>query len=196
MARAHGAGRWFARAAFSPWILVYVIGGKPEIAYLQVQRGRRLGRGRPEQGLMSRKLPQGSRSDGGRPVILLVEDEAIIRLAVAESLRDEGLTVIEAASGAEGLAALSAIAPIDILVTDITMPGEPDGLALAAACRKICPTIPVVLASARLPDDGDSRADLMVAKPYATCELVSAVIGLLEQSWQDEPAEQGNRTTC
>lgn len=118
-------------------------------------------------------------------VVLLVEDEVLVRMAVADWLRDTGFEVVEAACGAEGLAVLTSGMPIDLLVTDITMPGEPDGIGLARMFRSERPGVPVVFASARLPQDAEGLADLCVAKPYAPSELVAAVAALLEEAWHD-----------
>jgi CheY-like chemotaxis protein len=67
-----------------------------------------------------------------RWVILLVEDEALIRLAVAEDLRAEGFQVIEAKDAPDAIAVLTSETPVAILFTDVQMPGQMDGLALAA----------------------------------------------------------------
>ncbi|MBC2666208.1 response regulator [Novosphingobium flavum] len=119
-----------------------------------------------------------------RPVVLLVEDEIMIRMADAESLREAGISVIEAGNGAEGLAVLESAAVLDALITDINMPGELDGLQLAALCRDLRPGLPILLASARLPEAGDPRADRMLAKPYAFSELLSAVKEMMGNAWQ------------
>jgi len=133
---------------------------------------------------MTRTHEDGSLPEGRPPVVLLVEDEIMIRMADAEALRDAGICVIEAGSGAEALPVLSSSLALDLLVTDITMPGEPDGLALAAFCRQHRPGLPILLASARLPAPGDPRADRMLAKPYAFSELLSAVKDMLGSAWQ------------
>src|SRR3569833_1697648 len=66
-----------------------------------------------------------------RWTILLVEDEALIRLAVAEDLRGQGFQVIEAKDAADAITVLNAT-PISLLFTDVQMTGPTDGLALAA----------------------------------------------------------------
>lgn len=120
--------------------------------------------------------------------VLLVEDEILIRLAAAEALRDLGLRVTEARSGAEGLDALVSDMRIDLLVTDIAMPGELDGLELAEACRAARPAVPIVLASARLPAPGDCCANRMIRKPYAVFELAAVVNELLQHECCEECA--------
>lgn len=114
-------------------------------------------------------------------VILLAEDEILIRMASAEWLRDAGYTVIEAASGAEALDLLDSGVPIDLIVSDISMPGTPDGLGLAERARTTCPHISIILASARLPEE--CPADRMLPKPYGVPELLSLVNELIEARW-------------
>src|SRR4051812_9826984 len=63
--------------------------------------------------------------------VLLVEDEVLIRSAVAEALRDAGLTVIEAADADEAWSYILIGAPVDLVLTDIRMPGSMDGVELA-----------------------------------------------------------------
>ncbi len=69
--------------------------------------------------------------DSAQGTILVVEDEVLVRLSIAESLRDHGFTVIEAASGDEALTVLTAGLPVDLVFSDIHMPGRMDGVALA-----------------------------------------------------------------
>jgi CheY-like chemotaxis protein len=64
------------------------------------------------------------------PVVLVVENDVLLRLVTASNLRDAGFEVIEAANSAEALRVLEFI-PVDALFSDIDMPGKMDGLALA-----------------------------------------------------------------
>src|ERR1700704_993671 len=64
------------------------------------------------------------------PVVLLVENDVLLRLATASNLRDAGFEVIEAANCAEALRILDCI-PVDVLFSDLDIPGNIDGLALA-----------------------------------------------------------------
>ena len=80
-------------------------------------------------------------------IILVVEDEVLIRLVIAQYLRDCGYRVIEAAHADEALLVLrkSEIA-IDVLFTDVEMPGSMDGFALAQWVRSNRPDMDVVMA--------------------------------------------------
>jgi CheY-like chemotaxis protein len=81
------------------------------------------------------------------PTILVVEDELLIRLHVADTFRDCGFNVIEAADGTGALQILQGNASIHAVFTDVTLPGQPDGFALARWIRQHRPGLPVVLTS-------------------------------------------------
>ena len=121
---------------------------------------------------------------GAPPVILVVEDEVLIRLDNAEVLRAAGYRVIEAADALEALGFVSASEPLHLLITDINMPGEIDGIALAEMTRALRPELPVVLATAQSVPAAGSLADRLIRKPYFASELVSIAQELIEASWQ------------
>ena len=113
--------------------------------------------------------------------ILLVEDEVLVRLVVADHLRSEGMRVIEAKSGDEALWLLASTDRIDLVVTDIRMPGSIDGVTLAQFAKKEY-RLPVILASAHyealLPT---GIADAFFAKPYDMDRVFAAVVHLLQR---------------
>jgi CheY-like chemotaxis protein len=80
--------------------------------------------------------------------VLLVEDEFLISEWVAQSLSEQGFAVQAVGNAADALRALSS-EPVDILFTDINLPGGMDGAALARRAREMQPSLPVVYASAR-----------------------------------------------
>lgn len=79
--------------------------------------------------------------------VLVVEDEPIIRFAVADTLRDAGYQVFEAANGDEAFHTLETGLLVDLVVTDINMPGTLDGLMLTAHIKTRTPTLPVFVVS-------------------------------------------------
>ncbi|MEI4487394.1 response regulator [Frigidibacter sp. MR17.14] len=103
--------------------------------------------------------------------ILLVEDDVLIRLDMAETLRDFGHQVVEAGTAAEAEALFAAV-PVDLLLTDQGLPDR-SGTELAAALRLKMPTLAVAFASG----DSGVRADRAVTlvKPYGERELLDAV---------------------
>jgi CheY-like chemotaxis protein len=79
--------------------------------------------------------------------VLVVEDDVLIRLVIAGYLRDCGYRVIEAASAAEAITVLERDdSGVSVVFTDIEMPGEMDGFALAQWLRRSRPSVEVVLA--------------------------------------------------
>jgi CheY-like chemotaxis protein len=101
--------------------------------------------------------------------VLLVEDELLISEWVAECLLDEGFAVRTVTNAADALRHLEA-APVDVLFTDVNLPGGMDGTTLARRAREMLPDLPVVYASGRV-NLLDSRqrvpGSFFVAKPYA-----------------------------
>jgi CheY-like chemotaxis protein len=83
------------------------------------------------------------------PVILIVEDEALVRLSTVGTLEDAGFRMIEAGNSDEALKVLAADFDIQLLFTDINMPGPIDGLALARQVRDRWPHIGIIVTSAR-----------------------------------------------
>src|ERR1700712_5056826 len=84
-----------------------------------------------------------------QPLVLLVEDEALIRMMTCECLQDAGLRVIEAADGHEALRAVRDNPDIDLIFTDVNMPGSVDGLELARRVHSTRPDIEIILTSGR-----------------------------------------------
>jgi len=102
------------------------------------------------------------------PMILVVEDEALVRLAAVGMLEDAGFRMIEAVNGDQALELLEANSDVQLLFTDVNMPGTINGLALARQVRDRWPHIGIMVASAtRLPQSEDLPADSRFEqKPY------------------------------
>jgi CheY-like chemotaxis protein len=112
--------------------------------------------------------------------ILVVEDEVLVRLAVAETLRDAGYSVIEAANGDEALEVLATSTQIDVVFTDVNMPGSLDGVALGRYVRSTRPGLKVIVASGRVARAAAlEAADVFLAKPYDPENIVKAVGSVL-----------------
>jgi DNA-binding response OmpR family regulator len=100
--------------------------------------------------------------------VLLVEDEIMISEWVAQSLSEQGFAVQTAANAADALDHLAAD-EVDVLLTDINLPGDMDGVTLARRARELRPNIPVVYASARatmLSPDARVPGAIILPKPY------------------------------
>lgn len=115
-----------------------------------------------------------------RPTVMVVDDEVIARIVLADELRDRGWNVVEAASADEALRVLQGGVRIDLMVTDIRMPGSIDGVALARRARADLPGLPVVIVSGERPTDA-ARAvcDGYFEKPYSIDRLLDLVSDLM-----------------
>lgn len=113
--------------------------------------------------------------------VLIVEDEPLILLNAVAHLEDEGFGVVEAANADEAIALLTQRPDIQLLFTDIDMPGSMDGLKLSAFVRKRWPPICIVVTSDKrmievtdLPD-----GSVFFAKPYGLDEVTVSMRDLL-----------------
>ncbi|MGR4890679.1 MULTISPECIES: response regulator [unclassified Sphingopyxis] len=120
----------------------------------------------------------------GAQTILVVEDEFLIRFMLADSLRDIGYEVLEAADGEEGFDILSSGQLVDLLVTDVRMPGGIDGMELTRRSKSLAPGRPVIVCSAHLFRSESHPADEFLAKPYTVAELANAIARLIGDPWQ------------
>jgi two-component system, cell cycle sensor histidine kinase and response regulator CckA len=120
---------------------------------------------------------------GGEETVLLVEDNNLVRASVSEILRSAGYHVFEAASGQEALAIAHKQHEIDLLLTDLAMPGL-TGLQLSAKMRKFKPGLPVVCTSGYAPNDRldawDGRNIALLRKPFSPHELLEGIRQVLD----------------
>lgn len=107
--------------------------------------------------------------------ILVVEDEFLIRLVLAEALADEGYDVLEAETGEAAMSMLEADGSVGLLLTDMQLPGRLDGRALAASARRVRPDLPVIFTSGRPDTQAHGPREVFVAKPYLPSDILAAV---------------------
>jgi CheY-like chemotaxis protein len=101
--------------------------------------------------------------------VLLVEDEVLISDMMADILEEQGFQVHVAANAAEALRHIESNAVVDVLFTDIHLPGGMDGSALAERVRELRPDLPIVYASGRWrPSLGPGLVSrsIFLPKPY------------------------------
>jgi CheY-like chemotaxis protein len=117
-----------------------------------------------------------------RRVVLVVEDEALVRLTIADYLRDCGYAVAEAADANEALEIFASGEPVDVVFTDVQMPGAMDGLMLVRWVDEHYPGIQVLVTSGK----GDAALSsglipdhAFFSKPYALEEVVGRIYSLL-----------------
>lgn len=108
-----------------------------------------------------------------KDLVLLVEDEVLIRMNSADVIRDMGFEVIEAVDAEHAVSLLESIPRIRVVFTDIQMPGSMNGLVLAAVVRDRWPPIAVLITSGKLrPVAADMPAGArFISKPYSSVEL-------------------------
>jgi CheY-like chemotaxis protein len=112
-------------------------------------------------------------TDAGRIRVLFVEDEFFIREWIAESLLEQGFAVDSVPNAVDALLRI-ARAPIDVLLTDINLPGGMDGTALARRARELQPNLAVIYASAHaatLKLEARVPGSVLLPKPYEPAVL-------------------------
>lgn len=112
-----------------------------------------------------------------RKVVLIVEDEPILRFHAADIVASAEFEVIETANADEAIAILNKRSDISIVLTDIDMPGSMDGLRLAAAVRDRWPPIEIIVMSGFVKPKPDAlpRRGVFLPKPYQPEQLLSAL---------------------
>ncbi len=116
------------------------------------------------------------------PLILVVEDEALVQMTLVDVLEDAGFKVIEAVHADEALQVLKAVSGIDAVVTDVEMPrGSIDGFELGQRVRTDRQEIGVLIASGQAaPKPGDlPEGALFIGKPVHPETLVRLIRNLL-----------------
>jgi len=111
-----------------------------------------------------------------QPTVLIVEDETLISHLVADWLNDRGFAVHEAASGDEALDYIDHGGAVDVMFTDVNLPGSLDGAELAKRVRAMRPELPIVYASGRFTSDQIAPLvprSVFVPKPYNPADICS-----------------------
>jgi CheY-like chemotaxis protein len=108
-------------------------------------------------------------------VVLVVEDEMLLRMRAVDMVEDAGFTSVEAVNADEAVAILESRSDIALLFTDIQMPGSMDGLKLAHAVHERWPPIKIILVSGQLrPANIDIPADSrFFGKPLEAEEMIA-----------------------
>ena len=109
-----------------------------------------------------------------RHVVLVVEDDFLIRMNAAEMIADAGFDVVEAASADEAIVILEDRLDITVVFTDIQMPGSMDGLKLAAAIRGRWPPIKIIATSGLVyvRQDEIPEGGRFLPKPYSPEQII------------------------
>jgi CheY-like chemotaxis protein len=120
-------------------------------------------------------LPMAANLD--RTIILVVEDELFVRMVAADLLAEDDRVVLEASCAEEALAVIDAQDRIDLLFTDVNMPGEMNGLDLAAVAHRRQPHMKLIVTSGakQMADDEIPDHGIFISKPYPARILVELV---------------------
>jgi CheY-like chemotaxis protein len=113
-------------------------------------------------------------SSGVPAVVLIVEDEMLLRMRAVDMVEDAGYTSVEAVDADEAVAILEARSDVALILTDIQMPGSMDGLKLAHTVHERWPPIRIILVSGQLnPADVDIPADSrFFGKPLDAAKMI------------------------
>jgi CheY-like chemotaxis protein len=116
----------------------------------------------------------GERLKERRPVVLVVEDEPVLRMAAVDMITDAGFEVVEAADALQAIEILEQRMDIRIVFTDIDMPRGMDGIRLAATIRDRWPPIEIILTSGYTPPKPSQLPPRSVffAKPYPVDQVI------------------------
>jgi CheY-like chemotaxis protein len=114
-------------------------------------------------------------------VILVVEDEMLLRMRAVDMVEDAGYTSVEAVDADEAIAILESRSDIALLMTDIQMPGSMDGLELAHCVHERWPPIKIILVSGQLnlttiKIPADSR---FIGKPLEAGEMIAQMQSMI-----------------
>ena len=107
-------------------------------------------------------------------VVLVVEDDFLLRMDAVDIVRNAGFEAIEAANADQAIAIIEADPDIHIVFTDVQMPGTMDGLRLASFIRDRWPPIKIVATSGRLrvAEEDLPKGSIFVPKPYSPEQII------------------------
>jgi CheY-like chemotaxis protein len=119
-----------------------------------------------------------------QPIILVVEDDPIIRMGAVQLVVDAGFGVLEADSADEAIRILEARSDVHLVFTDVGMPGTMDGIRLAHYIRRRWPPVKLIVASGKaIVDENDLPAGArFFPKPYSDGTIIGAMTAMLADS--------------
>lgn len=133
-------------------------------------------------------------STGSKPVVMVTEPEALVRMTIADVLRDCGYEVIKRIVAEDVWTVLADGTPVDIVFSEVRLTSDSGGFALAQRLRRMNPEIDVILTSgvaAAAQKSQDLCQDGPMKKPYRSQNVVACINLLLERRrdaiWRSEP---------
>lgn len=112
-----------------------------------------------------------------RPVVLVVEDEPLVRLFASDMIEEAGFEVLQAADATDAIVTLEDRLDVRVVFTDVDMPGGIDGIMLAICIRERWPSIQIIITSGRPWPEGTDLPEDMVffSKPYRQDRVLETV---------------------
>ena len=116
-------------------------------------------------------------------IVLVVDDEPLLRMFATDIVEEAGFTAIEAADADEAISILESRSDIALVLTDINMPGIMDGSKLVRAVRDRWPPIKIIVVSGQmcLPDLDLPLGTRFFVKPYLAATMISAIHSLISR---------------
>jgi two-component system, response regulator PdtaR len=116
-----------------------------------------------------------------RPVVLVVEDDFLLRMDAVDIVRSAGFDAVEASHADEAIAILEAKSNIHVVFADIQMPGSMDGLKLARFVKDRWPPIKIVTTSGRVRISGDDLPEggRFIPKPFSPAQVIGTLRELM-----------------
>lgn len=129
----------------------------------------------------------------GKHVVLVVENHPIIRMGAVELVLAAGYEALEARDADEAIRTLESRSDIDLVFTDVQMPGTMDGIKLSHYIRERWPPVKLILASgnAILEESSLPKGSGFFAKPYVDHAIAEAMARLLAEPGEDEAVVVG-----
>jgi|ERR1035441_1944358 CheY-like chemotaxis protein len=119
-----------------------------------------------------------------RPIVLVVEDDFLLRMDAVDIVRDAGFEAVEAANADDAIAIIEANPNIHVVFTDVQMPGTMDGLKLARFIKDRWPPIKIVATSGRLrvSENDLPEGSIFVPKPYTPAQIIRTLRELTDNA--------------
>jgi DNA-binding NtrC family response regulator len=121
-------------------------------------------------------------ADASKGTILVVEDEPLIRTALADALRHAGYSIVELSEAKEALGHLAEGGSADLVITDLKMPGAIDGVDLVEWLQTALPAVPVIVTTGHHNLRSQVNACPVFEKPYRFEHLIERIGEMLKTS--------------
>ncbi|MBM7046298.1 response regulator [Rhizobium lusitanum] len=122
----------------------------------------------------------------GKAVVLVVEDSAIIRMGAVDLVQSAGYEALEASNADAAIRILESRADIDLVFTDVQMPGTMDGIKLSHYIRNRWPPVKLIVASGRaiLEESSLPEGSRFFSKPYNNHTIADAMAAMLSSDFR------------